>query len=224
MSQYDAMFYDFIRPGSLRSADIIIPILVDIGIKPRSVADVGCGEGVWLSRWKELTGARVHGFDGDYVGDENLRIDPAEFTATDLSQASASLDGFRFDLAQSLEVAEHLPEEAADNFVSLMVGLSDVILWSAAVPGQIGRGHINEQWPEYWDEKFQSHGYVGSNYIRDQIWDNPDVENWYKQNTILYVKDSSFALEALPHLFQEPITWRIHPNNPHILPPGEQND
>lgn len=220
MSEYDRDFYDFIRPGSLRSARVIIPIVTELFGHPESVADVGCGEGAWLSVWKELSPHEsicVHGFDGDYVGDENLLIDPSEFTAVNLDHQLVVDE--TFDIVQSFEVAEHLPESSAEGFMDMLVSLGDVIVFSAAIPGQIGRGHINEQWPEYWDEKFQTRGYVGSNHIRDLIWENPDVENWYKQNTILYVKNPP---EHLADLFTEPITWRIHPNNTHILPPEGQ--
>lgn len=220
MSQYDKDFYDFIRTGSLRSANVIIPILTDLIPYPHSVADVGCGEGAWLSVWKELNpydNINVHGFDGDYVGDENLLIEVDEFTSTNLDHP---IDWpIRYDLVQSLEVAEHLPASSADSFIQLLVNLSDVVLFSAAVPNQIGRGHINEQWPEYWDEKFKSHGYTGSNYIREAIWENPEVENWYKQNTILYMKN---VPENISEFFEAPIDSRVHPNNPHIpLPEGK---
>ena len=53
----------------------------------------------------------------------------------------------RFDLALSLEVAEHLPPECGSEFVQTLTDLSSVILFSAAIPFQGGTDHLNEQWP-----------------------------------------------------------------------------
>ncbi len=222
MSQYNRDFYDFIRPGAMRSAEIIIPMVYGLLENVTSVADVGCGEGAWLSVWNKLYPyTEIHGFDGDYVGDENLLIHPDDFTAVDLEQGVDQKWWNVFDLVESLEVAEHLSEDKADSFVDELCDLSrGAILFSAAIPGQNGRGHINEQWPEYWDEKFQANGFRGSNVIRDAIWENPEVENWYKQNTILYMMEDKIT-PSLEEYFTEPITWRIHPNNTHILPPED---
>ena len=71
-----------------------------------------------------------------------------------------------------LEVAEHIPPECADIFVeSLTWGLAPVIMFSAAVPGQGGTLHLNEQWPAYWASKFAQHGYVLIDCLRPQLWD-----------------------------------------------------
>lgn len=40
----------------------------------------------------------------------------------------------RFDLALSLEVAEHLPKKSAEIFVDTLCKLSDTIIFSAAIP------------------------------------------------------------------------------------------
>lgn len=220
MSSYDKDFYDFIRPGSLRSARIIIPMVYNLLGTLNSIADVGCGEGVWLSVWKDIGKPTdpydeeicVHGFDGGYVGDENLLIDPSEFTAVDLEKELVWPQ--RFSLVESLEVAEHLSEARADTFIDNLTAISDIVLFSAAIPGQGGRDHINEQWPDYWDTKFQARGYRGTNYIRESIWDNPEIENWYRQNIILYMK---YVPEPLEYMFQDSIDDRIHPNNTHIV-------
>ena len=65
--------------------------------------------------------------------------------------------------------------------------LAPIILWSAAIPHQGGKDHINEQWPPYWAEKFARHGFVPVEDIRNLIWDRPEIIWWYKQNLMLYV-------------------------------------
>ena len=66
----------------------------------------------------------------------------------------------KFDLVVSLQVAEHIPFEFADDLVRGMVAMSDNVFFSAAEPGQGGIGHINCQSMEYWTEKFVEKGYV----------------------------------------------------------------
>jgi 2-polyprenyl-3-methyl-5-hydroxy-6-metoxy-1,4-benzoquinol methylase len=41
-----------------------------------------------------------------------------------------------FDLAISLEVAEHLSQESAENFVKTLISCADYIIFSAAIPQQ----------------------------------------------------------------------------------------
>ena len=105
----------------------------------------------------------------------------------------------KFDLAICLETAEHLPESSSDVLVSNLVSHADRILFSAAVPGQGGQNHINEQWPEYWEAKFAVHGFYFQDTIRPLIWTNPKVEWWYRQNIFLVErkKPLSFPFNSL---------------------------
>jgi hypothetical protein len=106
----------------------------------------------------------------------------------------------------SLEVAEHLPESSADTFIESLVAHGDVILFSAAVPGQGGQHHINEQWPEYWQQKFAKHGFYFHDTIRPLIWNNEKVNWWYRQNIFIINRIRDNAAQALskvhPELFK----------------------
>ena len=97
----------------------------------------------------------------------------------------------RFDLAISLEVAEHLRQETADIFVRSLTDASDLVLFGAAVPGQGGTDHINEQLPSYWATKFISLGYQPFDIFRLAFWKNSSVKFWYRQNTFLYARTTS---------------------------------
>lgn len=187
---YDKKFYIGHLDGSTLSAQAILPFVCDI-VKPASAVDIGCGVGTWLSVLKANHHVQeVLGVDGDYVDRNMLKIEKNEFVAHDLTKPFFA--NKKYDLAISMEVAEHLPESAADNFVKLMASVSDVVLFSAAVPGQIGTNHINEQFPEYWAKKFMAHGYIPVDYIRKKVWNNKQVEWWYKQNAILYVNQRQY--------------------------------
>lgn len=157
-------------------------------VRPRSVVDVGCGVGTWLEVWQKNFDAEVYGIDGDYVDRTQLYIDEKFFHTANLEER-INLNR-RFDLAMTLEVAEHLSPARADSFVEDLTRLSDVILFSAAIPAQSGTNHINEQWQSYWAKKFSRRGYVVVDCIRPKIWTNSAVEWWYKQNTLLYVKST----------------------------------
>jgi 2-polyprenyl-3-methyl-5-hydroxy-6-metoxy-1,4-benzoquinol methylase len=83
---------------------------------PRSILDVGCGEGVLTAEWAERLGdARVVGIDLD---DPKLRAEWArrvrpnlEFRVEEATSLSFADD--EFDLACAIEVLEHVPEPEA---------------------------------------------------------------------------------------------------------------
>ncbi|MGF1538069.1 MAG: Wzt carbohydrate-binding domain-containing protein, partial [Elainellaceae cyanobacterium] len=158
----------------------------------------GCGDGTWLSVFKGHGIEEILGIDGGYVDQAQLQILSDRFTAHDLSQPF-TLDR-TFDLAVSLEVAEHLPAAIASDFVTALTRLSPVVLFSAAIPHQGGTGHINEQWPDYWVERFRTQGYVAIDALRPQLWDHPDVKPWYAQNCFLFVQgDRRQSYPKLPN-------------------------
>jgi hypothetical protein len=197
-AEYGQGYFDQHIPGMRRSAEVIVPLMMEL-LGPRSVCDVGCGRGAWLAVFEEHGVSMVLGVDGDYVDRETLQIDPEKFVAADLAQGVPALG--TFDLALSLEVAEHLPESASGKFVEGLVSLAPAVLFSAAVPGQGGRGHVNEQWPTYWRRLFQEQEYLLIDYVRPRVWDNGKVKFWYRQNALLFV--SRPLIESRPVLRDE---------------------
>lgn len=181
--RYDAEFYEGQCAGALSSARVVVPLVLEL-FPIGSVCDVGCGVAPWLRAFREMGVADVVGLDGEHVDKATLQIPPELFVPCDLAR-SVKL-GRRFDLALSLEVAEHLPPARAASFVHDLTALAPVVLFSAAIPGQGGRNHVNEQWQDYWARLFAAHDYVPADAIRPAIWDNEAVEWWYRQNTLLY--------------------------------------
>ena len=174
------------------AASQVLPILFET-YKPNSILDVGCGLGNWIEVAKKLSGAEIIGVDGDYVDRSLLKIDENEFVEKDLTKPFDL--NRKFDLAICLEVAEHLPEVSAEGFVKSITNHSDVIMFSAALPGQGGQNHINEQWPNYWQEHFNRCGYEMIDFFRFKIWNNTKIEYWYKQNLFLVVRKGHFLAE-----------------------------
>lgn len=185
---YSRSFFEGQRLGSLKSAKVIVPLVMRL-IAPQSVVSVGCGTGAWLSVFKEQGAKRILGLDGSYV-DHSLLFIPQEcFQVTDLTHQFRHEESF--DLVECLEVAEHLPKSVAKGFVQSLVQLGPVILFSAAVPLQGGINHLNEQWPDYWDKLFQEHNYRRMDPIRKLIWKDPSVRYWYRQNIFLFVREDA---------------------------------
>jgi SAM-dependent methyltransferase len=162
---------------------------MDVG----SVVDVGCGTGSWLSAFRDLGVDDVVGFDGAWVPRDQLEIPPERFNPLDFEALEDFAPSRRFDLAISLEVAEHLPARQAPRFVDILTSLSPVVLFSAAIPQQGGVGHQNERWPEYWMELFRARGYACIDAVRGAFWDDEDVAPWYAQNSFLFVAQGALA-------------------------------
>lgn len=176
---YDTAFFEDNVAVAGPAAAVVMPWVIE-RTKAHSVIDVGCGPGTWLSVAKSL-GCEVQGYDG-YAPDSHLLIDQSEFTRHDLTEG---IDCHGFDLAMSLEVAEHLPESSA---AALVAGLcrAPYVFWSAAIPGQNGVNHINEQWPSWWAPYFAANGYYGSCDIRRVFWDDRRIAGYYRQNFIIW--------------------------------------
>ncbi len=180
---YNRQFYDNIRDGSRRSARALMPLVLEL-VRPKTVVDVGCGDGTWLAVLRELGVTDTLGIDGSHIDRQILQIPEGQFKSVDLAKPFR-LDRV-FDLAISLEVAEHLPPAAAADFVLSLIQSAPVVLFAAAIPFQGGQNHLNEQWPDYWAALFQRHDYLPIDCIRGKIWSNDQVQFWYAQNTLLF--------------------------------------
>jgi SAM-dependent methyltransferase len=170
---------------NFEAAKEIVPYLVGL-LNPKSVVDVGCGIGTWLKVFLDHNVEDYIGIDGEYVDRSLLEINDSFFISYDLEKYY--LCDRKFDLVISLEVAEHLKEDSADDFISTLTNLSDVVVFSAAIPNQGGQNHINEQDPKYWITKFEEKGFECFDILRPLFWNNNKVDCWYKQNIFLFTK------------------------------------
>ncbi len=174
---YGPEFFAGRSPLVVQSASVLVPMIVK-HLEPLSVLDVGCGQGEWVSAF-QAEGCTAFG------------VDIAAPTSTGFMRADLTerLDlGLRFDLVLSLETGEHLPEDAADTYVRSLVHHSHHVVFSAAVVGQAGVGHINCQPHEYWHAKFAQHGYTMSDPFRPLLAGDARVSPWYSANTFLYTE------------------------------------
>lgn len=219
-AHYTDRYYLNTLPGSQRSAAVILPLVVEL-CRPRSVVDVGCGTGAWLGVMIGLGVTDVLGIDGKHVNKSLLQIPSVRYLARDLSRPFAFLR--TFDLAISVEVAEHLPPAAAATYVASLARLAPVVLFSAATPNQGGEGHLNERWPTYWAAKFAACGFVATDPLRERIWADERVEWWYRQNVLVFARCDRIA--DYPML--RPVPWdrlaRVHPRSVIVPSPVADN-
>jgi hypothetical protein len=200
---YGDGFYKSQMDGSLSSARRFVDHLSLI-FKPHSVVDLGCGRGTWLKAFKDCGAEKVVGFDGSWNSQDNMVDQSIVFFSVDLNKPLAAQEE-KYDLAISLEVAEHLEESCAATFVESLAKLSDVVMFGAAYTGQGGTNHINEQPCTYWAKIFKEHDYMPYDLFRPQFWGNPDVDFWYQQNTFLYVKGTSALHQKLSDAGYQPL-------------------
>ncbi len=205
VQQYDSAFYALNLRAALGSAREVLPRLRE-HFTIRSVLDVGCGSGAWLAVWQEL-GAEILGLDGDYVLTASLAIPAERFVAHDLRRP---IDlGRSFDLVECLEVAEHLPPAQAAGLIDSLTRHGELVLFSAAPPGQGGVLHVNERPYEYWRGLFAERGYSAIDLLRPRLAGLAQVRPWYRYNTFLYAHRS--RLDGLG-----PEVTR------HLVPPGQR--
>jgi hypothetical protein len=191
MKAYSQEFYNTRHEKTIYSANTILSILLGRIPAIDSAVDLGCGVGTWLSVLQEKGVNDIKGLDGNWV-DQNLLVIPRTcFEQVDLSKLVRLPQ--TYDLAISLEVAEHLPSDHAERFVASLTQLSDFVLFSAAIPFQGGTNHLNEQWQHYWVELFGDQDYVVHDFIRPKIWNDNQIPVWYRQNILFFSRRQKSA-------------------------------
>jgi SAM-dependent methyltransferase len=181
--------------AGVRHAAVVVTNILERYIDPTSVLDLGCGTGMWLRVLAANGHRQVFGVEQQSYAPGNLEVHPDLVLTADLGQ---HLDLHRrFDLLVCLEVAEHIDGSLADVLVANCVRHANVVLFSAALPGQQGLHHVNEQLPQYWVEQFAQHNYAVFDFIRPQIWDDPQIPVWYRQNILLFVRQDTAEMAQI---------------------------
>jgi SAM-dependent methyltransferase len=124
----------------------------------RSSLDVGSGGGGYVYHLRRL-GIDASGVEYSMIGRALGFMQGLHIQSFDCSREDIPDKRPFFDLVYSIEVAEHIPLGLADAFSDYIASRGDLIMFSAAHPGQGGQGHINEQPKEYWLNMFKARGF-----------------------------------------------------------------
>lgn len=155
-------------------------------LAPKKVIDVGCGIGLLMAQLSN-EGASVVGIEGPWLQADKIVCPSDRYLTLDLEHPLPELG--RYDLCCCIEVAEHLSKKRAASFVGDLCQLSDAVLFSAAIPGQGGHGHLNEQWQEYWSRLFEDEGFLTYDPIRFDFLRDPQILPWLRQNVLLFLRE-----------------------------------
>jgi len=150
-TQYDSSFFQ-----SLQKYRPVYHFLADAmaaHLKPTSAIDWGCGCGFILEK------LQMHGII-DLIGIEGSS-EVKSYIPRSLKDKIIIADALLYkskiyDLAISIEVAEHIKLEDSGKFVNAVCNsASKYVWWSAAQIGQKGTGHINCQPLSFWEDVFK---------------------------------------------------------------------
>jgi len=150
-------------------------------IRPNRVIDIGCGPGHFVESMRDI-GIDALGIDIDKrIGDK-----PYLFCEDILYTKLTA------DVCICLEVVEHIHEDHADNIIDKISGMfTDTLIFTAAVPGQGGVGHINCQYPIYWEQKFNRND-LYRNILLEKVVKDWCVQGrymgWFYNNLMIYTK------------------------------------
>jgi len=155
----------------------------------------------------------------DLYSSENseLLISKDKFEVIDLNKYNPNNER-KYDLAMSLEVAEHLKSENAETFINILTSLSDMVIFSAAIPYQPGTEHINCQPVQFWVDLFNKQGFDCFDIIRQLAMKDENIEWWYSQNILVFAKNDKkdLLLKNGAHVDNKPMFF-YHPKHVEML-------
>jgi 2-polyprenyl-3-methyl-5-hydroxy-6-metoxy-1,4-benzoquinol methylase len=148
--------------------------------KPRSILDVGCGEGYMLAAIADAgVDAELAGLDlnPDAIADARARLgDRARLEVRDAHELAEL--GEQFDMVMMLEVLEHLPDPAA------MLPLL----------GRLARSHVLLSVP--WEPFFRGLNLLRGKNVRALGNDPEHIQHWGRRSFVRFVERRFSPLEA----------------------------
>ncbi len=190
---YSPRYYQtMVEPYARQSVSQIAKSITET-FHPKSVIDVGCGSGALLVALRKTGLRHLLGLDASEAGLDIARARGLDTYLFNLITGKWSRTDC-FDIAISMETAEHLPETAAEHYVALLCSLAPVVIFTAAQPGQGGIGHLNEQPPSYWIELFKEYGLHPAEAIVSAwqpVWIAAGVANFYTRNLMIFQKEKT---------------------------------
>ncbi len=174
--------------------------------------DIGCGYGYLLAGARKIVpGLSIGGVDGPWVDHRYLKFDPQYFYTRNLECDKLSLSIVP-DFVSCLEVAEHLSPDSAMSLCEQLTSFRAPILFSAAIPGQGGQGHQNEQFTSFWADLFSKFDYLPADFLHSSIWVDDSLPFWFRQNPVVFYPISSLGGWRSTHVVKDNrLLDRAHP-------------
>lgn len=194
---YSGRYFDKHAAAARASAQQIVPFVMSI-LRPTHIADVGCGSGQWTREFILNGVETAFAFDAHAVPHWEEEANRVEFQKIDLEARPVEFP--RVDLVCWLEVAEHLSKSACRRVMRSIIQRADAVLFSCAVPGQGGTGHVSERWLSDWVHEFSACGFTCADVLRPRFWCDEKVSWWYRQNTVIFVKQGSVSSDTIAKL------------------------
>jgi 2-polyprenyl-3-methyl-5-hydroxy-6-metoxy-1,4-benzoquinol methylase len=191
MTSYPKSFYSSVTKRAIQSSEIVAEILLS-AIKPRSIIDIGSGEGIWLNTISnkfpsasDLTAVDLQSHKSEYF--DSLTENYLSFKFIEHNfEIDCELPDEHYDLAICLEVLEHLQPQTAELLAAEISKKCSILVFSGAVKGQGGTGHVNENSIDYWIGLLTKHNFVALDILRPQLKKNSLVADFYKENMLLF--------------------------------------
>lgn len=194
--------FEDLKNTSLRAAQRIVPRIIQLcDLAPTSIVDLGGGGGAWCKAFQDVGTKQVRCIDHPGTPKEMLWIKPEEFIPCNFEVETPQI--VPVEMALSIEFAEHITPNRAEQIVAFLTASAKLVVFSAAIPGQGGVRHINEQRHDYWKQLFAKVGYTQLDIIRPLILFDREIPYYLRQNLFVYIhpSDKSYSkLCALPQL------------------------
>ena len=143
-------------------------------------------------------GGGIAGYDGNNLPDDELWIPRKCIKQVDLDNIGRITPDKKYDIAMTLETAEHLHPGNEAAFVGFLCRSADFVLFSAAIPYQEGIGHIDNKPMQFWVDLFAGNGFKCFDIIRPWLIQHSDeaarVAPYYTQNILVFARGSKEKL------------------------------
>jgi SAM-dependent methyltransferase len=185
---YNPLTFLFYLGCSLANAPGVMGAIRGVVPEARRYVDVGAGSGGFAALARRR-GIDVEACEHSRVGRFFSRLLRVPVSPFDLAQSPPASLGGGFDLAYCFEVAEHVPAPLGDRLVQFLSDLAPLVVFTAAQPGQGGTGHVNEQPPAYWIERFEAAGMRYEDRLTQDLsaaFQRAEVAPWFANNVIVF--------------------------------------
>lgn len=169
--------------GGHKHDESLVQKIIDLYHEPIMMADVGCGDG-WYCEELQKTWSKsiIHGYEGCVDMKTNGVYD--DIFIIDLS-LKRYID-IHYDFVLCIEVGEHIPKEKEQIFLDNLARFcTKHLIFSWAVPGQGGRGHLNEQPEEYIHEQMINRGFKINEFKTSELRKSATLK-WLKRTVTAY--------------------------------------